>query len=695
MSVPARVPEPSAPVTAHPPLLWRPGAARWLRLLIPSLVVAGAQGLSLLSLADGGSIGVVSPVAGVAVLWLAAYVGPGTFWRNSEFWIAAACLALVSAVVSSWEEHTVPMALALGLGNVAQGVLTNLCWSRWPQLGHGQPILTWLGRALAACAAGAAASIIFAPTVGVLTGHAEIQSLGHWLVRNMASAFLVSVLGSYLLSRPPTGLPASPRWATPALGAATAIVLCVLILVPVPDLWVLFLLVPIGVFAAWALTVRGVALFSTLITAVVIILAVRGSGPFTLGSTTERASLAQLFIVVTVLVHMALVLDRTRQARLQAEVAVERSSADAHSAMLARMAHTISEGVAVFAQDGSIVMHNAAAAQILGRLDCPEQIWAENPDNPVAMVLAGAATASTDATVSGHGAIEDAVYSVHCYPLVSRGQRMALVILHDVTPERRRTSELRRFARMAAHDLRSPLAALALWAESGLGDLEAGDTERVAYSLKRILGTTMRMDELVSDLLDYTVASDGDLQPSPVHLGDMISSCARGRQAGLDARGLRLNLSIDADVMVDVDPRLIRRVFDNLIGNAIKYTAAGDDPSIEIVARPDSAGWAQVTLRDRGVGIPPGQEELIFQEFHRVPEHAETSPGSGIGLAICARVVARHGGRISAAARPGGGSEFQLSLPLWQPETVEGSTPVVLGRGHRRRRASVSMAQAS
>jgi len=99
-----------------------------------------------------------------------------------------------------------------------------------------------------------------------------------------------------------------------------------------------------------------------------------------------------------------------------------------------------------------------------------------------------------------------------------------------------------------------------------------------------------------------------------------------------------------------------------LIGNAIKYTAPDATPVLTITSR-HLDGAVEVTVADNGIGIPAGQHKAIFDNFHRAHRDAAAYGGSGLGLAICQRIVARHGGTISAADNPGGGSRFIFTLP--------------------------------
>lgn len=158
------------------------------------------------------------------------------------------------------------------------------------------------------------------------------------------------------------------------------------------------------------------------------------------------------------------------------------------------------------------------------------------------------------------------------------------------------------------------------------------------------------------------MVQNGQLRPDAVKLEDVaieIIASRRARWAEADEPGFVLNLTHK----VEADPGLLRQLLDNLVGNAIKYTPADRAPWIEIDSNQDvEPGWIRVNIVDRGIGIPDGQEELIFGEFHRGPVEGR-SAGTGLGLALTRRIVGLHGGEISARSNPEGGSTFSFTFP--------------------------------
>jgi signal transduction histidine kinase len=119
---------------------------------------------------------------------------------------------------------------------------------------------------------------------------------------------------------------------------------------------------------------------------------------------------------------------------------------------------------------------------------------------------------------------------------------------------------------------------------------------------------------------------------------------------------------IDPLPVVPGDATLLRQVLDNLIGNAIKYTAEGHQPYVRISSRPEG-DTVRIDVADRGIGIPEDQRDSVFTAFSRA-DGSEGYPGTGLGLAIVHRIVERHGGRTGVTDNPGGGTRIWFTLPL-------------------------------
>ena len=226
-----------------------------------------------------------------------------------------------------------------------------------------------------------------------------------------------------------------------------------------------------------------------------------------------------------------------------------------------------------------------------------------------------------------------------------------IVFLHDVTEERRMEAELKAYADVVAHDLSSPLAGIALLVtllEQNPEQPPAGDV------LVELRASTRRALDLVDGVLDY--ARSGELALERVALGDMMAEVAADLRHALEDADATLVVGELPEVQCD--PRQVRRVMQNLVGNALKFRRE-EPPRVEVSALEGSREWV-VTVRDNGIGIDREDASRIFGMFSRVERRVE---GSGIGLAVCRRVVEAHGGHIWVEPADGGGSAFRFTLP--------------------------------
>lgn len=225
-----------------------------------------------------------------------------------------------------------------------------------------------------------------------------------------------------------------------------------------------------------------------------------------------------------------------------------------------------------------------------------------------------------------------------------------VVFLHDVSEQRRMEADLRAYADVVAHDLSEPLAGIALLVTL----LEQHPAEPPAPEvLQQLRASTTRARELINEVLAY--ARSGELRVERVALQRVVGGVSEDLRPGLEQADA--TLAVGDLPEVDGDPRQLRRVFLNLIGNALKFRR--EKPlRIELSALRDSQEWV-VTVRDNGIGVDPEHSSRIFDLFSRVDRRTE---GIGIGLAVCRRIVEAHGGRIWVEPADGGGSAFRFTL---------------------------------
>ena len=211
-----------------------------------------------------------------------------------------------------------------------------------------------------------------------------------------------------------------------------------------------------------------------------------------------------------------------------------------------------------------------------------------------------------------------------------------------------------------SHDLRTPLAAIE-GSATALLDGAPLEAEARRELLETIQEEAERLGRRVRNLLDMTRLESGavEVRAEWQPLEEVVGAALAQMERRLEGRPVTTRLDA-APPMVLLDAVLIEQVLVNLLENALKYSPPGSP--LEVTADREADAVA-VKVADRGPGIPPGEEELIFGKFYRARGERETA-GVGLGLAICRAIVDAHGGRIEARNRPGGGAAFRLTLPL-------------------------------
>jgi signal transduction histidine kinase len=225
---------------------------------------------------------------------------------------------------------------------------------------------------------------------------------------------------------------------------------------------------------------------------------------------------------------------------------------------------------------------------------------------------------------------------------------------------RRSNAELEQFAYVASHDLAEPLRVMAGYADL-LSRKYAGELdERADGYIAGITDGSERMRQLIDDLLAYSRAGRRELDMQPVDMGRLVATVTGDLAVAL--READAEVHADGLPTVTADPSQMRIVLQNLMANAVKFHSPDRPPRVDVVADRDGDHW-RFEVRDNGIGIEPRHTERIFRMFQRLHTREEY-PGTGIGLALCQRVIERHGGEIHAAPRPDGpGAVIAFTLP--------------------------------
>jgi PAS domain S-box-containing protein len=328
---------------------------------------------------------------------------------------------------------------------------------------------------------------------------------------------------------------------------------------------------------------------------------------------------------------------------------------------------------------GGVTFVNAEAARVLGR----------RPDELVGMPAAGLLPmldlSARRRDEAGHGEslpdcpVGDRVYAPFVRPIPATELASTVIVLRDVTADRRAAEAARRadqrkdeFLAMLGHELRNPLSAIA--AALHLTGLRPDDARINARARDVLVHQTAHMARMIDDLLDVSRITRGKIQlrRALVDLRAVLHRAIDTTRQAAAARQQTLTVEVgDEALTVDGDPTRLEQVFVNLIQNAAKYTARGG--SITVLAGRE-ADVSVVRVRDDGVGIPPESLPQIFDLFAQVESSlARAQGGLGIGLTLVRAIVSMHGGRVSAHSDgPDLGSEFVVRLPL-----VEAPAPLV------------------
>jgi light-regulated signal transduction histidine kinase (bacteriophytochrome) len=223
----------------------------------------------------------------------------------------------------------------------------------------------------------------------------------------------------------------------------------------------------------------------------------------------------------------------------------------------------------------------------------------------------------------------------------------------------RSNAELERFAYVASHDLQEPLRMVAsftqLLAKRYSGQLDETADRYIHYAVDG----AKRMQQLIADLLAYSRVNNKELDLRQADCEALVVAAMLNLQVAIQENGA----SVDWDPLPElwVDQAQFVQLFQNLLGNAIKFRRKEEPPRIHISAADSGAEWV-ISVRDNGIGIDPQHAERVFQIFQRL-HTMEEFPGTGIGLAVCKKVVERHGGKIWVESEPGVGSAFRFTIP--------------------------------
>ncbi len=257
-------------------------------------------------------------------------------------------------------------------------------------------------------------------------------------------------------------------------------------------------------------------------------------------------------------------------------------------------------------------------------------------------------------------------YKILTKPLHQDDRRVGFLALLEDISDKRHLDEVRRdFVANVSHELKTPIGAIQLLAET----LEAEDEMAVIKRLSnRIQLEAIRVGRIIEDLLDLSrIESEETALQDVLSVAGLIDEAASRMEPSADVRGVSLDRGyVPEDVYVLGERRQLISAIYNLLDNAVKYSDPGERVSVSAT---NNTEWVDVTVKDEGIGIPSRDVERIFERFYRVDQtRSRATGGTGLGLAIVRHVVNNHKGRIIVESREGVGSTFTLRLPLADPE---------------------------
>lgn len=368
------------------------------------------------------------------------------------------------------------------------------------------------------------------------------------------------------------------------------------------------------------------------------------------------------------------------------DVTVERRR-EADLARLAAIIDAAPDYIAVFDPQGNITHLNSAWRRLIGLADgepCSRQIASLYPVEAAAELMYEAVPAAFEGggwsgesvLVGADGRTLEVQQSVLAHGQDSKNQMQLSVIAHDVSAYKEVERVKNEFVSTVSHELRTPLTSI----RGSLGLLEGGVMgtlpEKAAAMVKIANQNTDRLIRLINDILDLEKMQAGgvELNLRTEALPALVSEAVEGMHGMAEAAHVALKTEFaETEVMVEVDHDRMVQVATNLLSNAIKFSSPGTQVCVRVDG-PDSDGFVEFAVIDRGPGIPADKLESVFHRFSQVDSASTRAKGgTGLGLAIVQDIVALHGGTIEVASEVGQGSTFSVRLPI-APQQLSAAT---------------------
>lgn len=375
------------------------------------------------------------------------------------------------------------------------------------------------------------------------------------------------------------------------------------------------------------------------------------------------------------------------------------------SANLANLVlNSIDEGVMIVHSSGIVVLINPAAMRLLGtsdpntvenlqlasilKLENGEGLKIDDNINPVLRAVMNGENYNTRdlVLVSIQEQRKPVAISVVC---TTAGQNERIITLRDIARELEEEGEQAEFISTASHEMRTPVASIEGYLGLALNPKTATIDDRARKYLEEAHASSKHLGRLFKDLLDVTKLDDKKIrvQLSPVEMSSTVRSIANGQVPMMNEKGIHYTFgassarsdntarTINQEVYASVDIDFLREVVNNLVENAIKYTASGGGIWVNVRGDGDRV---LINVTDTGIGISPDDLKHIFQKFYRADNsQTRTVGGTGLGLYLVKQRVEAMGGKVWAESSFGEGSTFYLSFPRITAEEYQRRKQIV------------------
>ena len=325
----------------------------------------------------------------------------------------------------------------------------------------------------------------------------------------------------------------------------------------------------------------------------------------------------------------------------------------------------MTDGVVAFDREGRIIHCNPVAEDMLGR-----NVSGEGYDSlfghlfPLSHVLQLQRPNFLEAELS----VDDRALDLYLSPFSDQDSGGALVVLHDVTEQRRQEEQRKEFVANVSHELRTPLTNVRSYAETLRDSGEDIPRELTNSFLDVIIGESDRMTHIVQDLLTLSRLDSGrtEMCMARFDFNAAIASVVRAVELAARQHHHTLTTTCEELPLITGDRGRLEQVMMNILSNAIKYTPDGG--RICVSARSDS-DYIYLDVADNGIGIPEADRDRVFERFYRVDKaRSRESGGTGLGLSIAREIVQKHGGRIAVIPKEEPGTTVRLTLPILPPK---------------------------